>query len=267
MFRQGPNRLARAVVNDRLNGPSSMSLGSKGLVLRPMPHRFRMPWLASAEPVPRRVLLHKDKAILDGAAIRETDALDRMSQADPIDVLKGAVAQHAYAVSNGKTLFQLASMVPYDGRGQRVYRKDWMEGTYEKYVTISSVEFNRSGTGGAVYGYVTFHGETTMSPIRIRHDEVPGWVMAYDEKRCVPYDRLVAPPPSIGTEVPVDPKKYRLKSYPFYDPPNPTAFVEQLLRDRGVLPDAPEGEEGEPGKIPVIENREEKDGSVHVLSQ
>lgn len=263
-MRKSATVLGRTTINDRLNGPSSMTLGSKGLVLRPLAHRVRMPWIAAAEPVPRRVLLRKDKALLDGTAIREADALDRMSQADPLDVLKAAVAQHKYTVSNGKNIFQLASSVPFDGRGQKIYRKEWMEGTYEKYVTLSAVEYNRDGNSGAAYGYVTFHGETTLTPIRIKHDDIPGWVMAFDEKKAVPYDRLVPPPPSIGTEVPVNPKQYRLKAYPFYDPPNPSQYVEQLLRDRGVLPDAPEAESGEPGRQPMIENREEEDGSVHV---
>lgn len=237
-----------------------MSLGSKGLVLKPQSGHVRSPWVKSKEGVVRRVLLHKDKAILEGHHINDADSIDRMSLADPLDVLRAAVAQQKYQTSTGRNLFQLANQALYDGRGQKVYRKEWMEGTYEKFITLSSIEYDRNGLNGAAYGYITFHGESTVRPIRIDDDGTPGWVMEYDEAAAVPYDRQVQAPPSQGTEVPVDPKKYRLKAYPFYDPPNSAEFVEQLLKFRGVLPDPVDGDGDD--SVPDAEKAVE-DGSHH----
>ncbi|KEG07648.1 hypothetical protein DQ04_09181000 [Trypanosoma grayi] len=81
--------------------------------------------------------------------------------------------------------------------------------------------------------------------------------MDYRKEWAVPFDGIVAAPPSIGTDVPVDPRSYRLKAYPFYDAPNPPEFVERLLKDRGVLPDSPV-ETAEP-----VEDPGASDGSTH----
>lgn len=239
-----------------------MTLGSKGLVLKPQSGHVRSPWVRSKEGPVRRVLLHKDKAMLEGHHLAETDAIDRMSMADPLDVLRAAVAQQQYHTSTGKNLFQLVSQVQFDGRGQKVYRREWMEGTYEKYITISAVEYDRHGATGAAYGYITFHGESSLRPVRIDDDNVPGWVMEFDETRAVPFDRQVPPPSSVGTEIPVNPREYRLKAYPFYDPPNTAEFVEQLLKFRGVLSDvASEGDDTVSSADAAVD-----DGSMHHTS-
>lgn len=262
MFRRGSSRvvLLLAPLRDSLNGGSSMTLGSKGEKKATAAHRRRMPWAVAKEMVPMIVLNTKDKTILDGKKIIESDSIDRLSQVDPLEVLQGAVATYQYNTSTGKNIFQIASQLKYDGRGQRFYRKEWLEGTYEKYITLSSVEFARDGNGGTAYGYVTFHGESTMKPIAIEWADVPGWFMDYDDKKAVPHHAIVPPPPSIGTEVPVNPKEYRLKAYPYYDAPNPTEFVERLLKDRGVLPDPPV----DPNAPPVETlSQNDNDGSVH----
>ncbi|EPY24433.1 hypothetical protein STCU_00680 [Strigomonas culicis] len=234
-------RLVRArLARDSLNRGSSMTLGSKGARPGPGPHRRRMPWTASKEYVPGVVLQARDKMILDGRQLVEADSIERAAQVDPLEALQAAVSQYEYNTSTGHNIFQLASQAPCEGRGQIFYRKEWREGTYDKYVTLTAVEFGRDGAaGGTAYGYVTFHGESTTRPVRIDHADVPGWYIEEDETRAVPLDEVVLPPPSIGTEVPVDPSTYRLRAYPFYDAPNPSAFVERLLKDRGVLPDVP----------------------------
>ena len=137
---------------------------------------------------------------------------------------------------------------------QKFYRKEWREGTYDKFVTLSSIYFNREMTsGGEAYGYTTFHGESSLFPMTIDNANLPGWyVLDYSEKEAVPIDEIVRPPLSVGTEIPVNVKEYRLKAYPFYDAPNPSDFVNRLLRERGVLPDttddeATEGSTGEGG--------------------
>ncbi|RNF06136.1 uncharacterized protein Tco025E_07657 [Trypanosoma conorhini] len=233
-------RLARvALRRDPLNGGSSMTLGSKGMKLSPEPHRKRMPWTAAKEYVPGVVLNAKEKMVLDGVQLVDVDNIDRGSQVDPLEVLRATVATYEYNTSTGKNIFQLASQAEYSGRGQRFYRKEWQEGTYDKYVTLSAIDFSRDGNKGTAYGYVTFHGETTTRPVQIDFADVPGWQMEFAAERAVPFSAIVPPPPSIGTDVPVDPRSYRLKAYPFYDAPNPSEFAERLLKDRGVLPDAP----------------------------
>lgn len=260
-------RLARVrLVRDSLNRGSSMTLGSKGSRPGPGAHRRRMPWTASKEYVPGVVLQARDKMILDGRELVEADHIERGAQVDPLAALQAAVSQYEYNTSTGHNIFQLAAQAPCEGRGQIFYRKEWREGTYDKYITLTAVQFDREGTtGGTAYGYVTFHGESTTRPVRIDHAEVPGWYMEEDEARAVPVDEVVLPPPSIGTEVPVDPSTYRLRAYPYYDAPNPPEFVEKLLKDRGVLPDVPvdtlpadEGAAGESGS---------SDGSEHVATK
>lgn len=245
---------------DSLNAGSSMTLGSKGMRPSPDPHRRRMPWTASKEYIPGVVLQARDKVILDGTKLVEMDHIDRSSQVDPLEVLKAAVASYQYSISTGKNIFQLASQDAYHGRGQRFYRKEWREGTYDKYITLSSIEFAREGSTGTAYGYITFHGETTLRPVEIRYADAPGWYMDYDKAAATPFDTVVSPPPSIGTDVPVDPKKYKLKAYPYYDAPNPPEFVERLLKDRGVLADTPTSAE----PVAEPEGADSQDGSQHV---
>ncbi|RNF12365.1 hypothetical protein TraAM80_00376 [Trypanosoma rangeli] len=251
-------RLARvALRRDALNGGSSMTLGSKGMKLSPGPQRKRMPWTAAKEYVPGAVLNAKEKMVLDGAQLVDVENTDRASQVDPLEVLRATVATYEYNTSTGKNIFQLASQVEFNGRGQRFYRKEWQEGTYDKYVTLSAVDFSRDGNKGVAYGYVTFHGETTTRPVQIDFADVPGWQMEFHAGRAVPFSAVVPPPPSIGTDTPVDPSTYRLRAYPYYDAPNPAEFVERLLKDRGVLPDTPVAAD-EPSDDPA-----RGDGSAH----
>ena len=232
-----------------------MTLSSKGAKKRFTPHRLRMPWLLAREPTNFVALSKKDNAVLDGRQLYQ--GIHRMAQLEPMEGLKTVVAQRQHIVSKGLNIFQQCIHLPYDGRGQRLYRKDWAEGTMEKYVTITSVSYDRdvgslaescgsignwlydsSGFGGIAYGYITFHGESTIRPVKIMNAEMPGWeVLEYRKEWEVPYDRVVKPPPSIGYDVAVDPKRYRLKAYPGYDAPNPPDFVEQRLKDMGILPD------------------------------
>lgn len=249
----------RWLARDSLNAGSSMTLGSKGSRPSPDPHRRRMPWTASKEYVPGVVLQAKEKVILDGSSIVPLDHIDRASQVDPLAVLQAAVATYQYNTSTGKNIFQIASQDPYHGRGQRFYRKEWQEGTYDKCITLTAIEFAREDSKGVAHGYITFHGESTLRPVVIDHADVPGWCMDYDPSRSVSFNEVVPPPPSIGTEVPVDPKSYRLKAYPYYDAPNPSEFVERLLKDRGVLPDSPVS-----SKPVSVEDSGEDDGTQHV---
>ncbi|KAK7194325.1 hypothetical protein NESM_000347600 [Novymonas esmeraldas] len=232
-------RTLALLARDALNGGSSMTLGSKGMRASPEAHRRRMPWTAAKEYVPGVVLHNKDKLVLDGTQLVERDHLDRAAQVDPLEALKAAVATRAYNTSTGANIFQIASQTRFHGRGQRFYRDEWRQGTYEKYITLSAIDFARDGATGTAYGYITFHGESTTRPVEIDHADTPGWSMEYHDAASTPFDAAVSPPPSIGTDVPVDPATYRLKAYPFFDAPNPPAFVERLLKDRGVLPDLP----------------------------
>ena len=159
--------------------------------------------------------------ILDSTQLIEHDQIDRASQLDPLDVLKSAVALYEYNTSTGFNIFQLAVQDKYHGRGQRFFRKDWKEGSCDKHVTLSAIEFDRNGNKGTAYGYITFHGETTTRPVQIDYADVPGWLMEYNPSWSVPFDDIVPAPPSIGTDVPIDLATYRLKAYPYYDAPNP----------------------------------------------
>jgi hypothetical protein len=251
------------IKRDPYNGGSSMTVGSKGHRSHPGAHRLRMPWTAAKEVIPTTVLSRRDKAIIEGHQLLEATSTERMAQIDPLDVLKSTVAERKFLTSTGQNVFQLASQAPHDGRGQRLYRPEWMEGTYEKYITLTSITFSRDRASGTAYGYVTFHGETSFSPIVVQNAHVPGWIMDVDPKRAVPLGETVQAPPSIGTDVPVDARVYRLRSYPYYDPPNPKQFVEKLLKDRGVLPD-PARDPDAPQ--PPAEGEELGDGSVaHVV--
>lgn len=249
----------RRLARDSLNAGSSMTLGSKGNRPSPDPHRARMPWTASKEYVPGVVLQAKEKVILDGSMIVPLDQIERAAQIDPLEVLQGAVATYRYNTSTGMNIFQIASQDSYHGRGQRFYRKEWQEGTYDKYITLTAIEFSREDSKGVAYGYITFHGETTLRPIAIDYADVPGWRMDYDVSRSVPFNEVVPPPVSIGTEVPVDPRSYRLKAYPYYDAPNPPEFVERLLKDRGVLPDTPVS-----ARPVALEEDAASDGTEHI---
>jgi hypothetical protein len=210
---------------------------SKG-IKRAAPQRARMPWTEPREQFPVAILSRRDKAILDGQPA--FGSIVRSQMLEPLEGLKAVVAKRDFNVSTGKTLYQLAVHLKHNGRGLRFYRKEWREGTYDKFVTLSSIYFNREMlSGGEAYGYTTFHGESSFFPMPIDNANLPGWfVLEYNEKTDpVPPEEIVSPPPSIGTEVPVDTKTYRLKAYPFYDAPNPDGYVTRLLRERGVLPD------------------------------
>eukprot|EP00759_Apiculatamorpha_spiralis_P022929 PhF_6_TR26745/c0_g1_i1/m.39207/K17412/MRPS34; small subunit ribosomal protein S34 len=215
-------------------GSSIFKARSKGR-LNALPHRKRMPWTYVKELVPTMVLNQRDRALLDGHEL--PSGIERSIQKDPMDILKYIVARYDYDRSTGETLVQLAQRLKYLGRGQRFYRKEWMQGTYEKYVTLSHTDPDvRDGKLGKAFGYITFHGESSLRVQEIDHADVPGWFVDFEDKRAIPFTRPVPAPLSIGTEIPVDPTKYRLKSYPCYDMPNPPAFVEKLLKDRGILP-------------------------------
>lgn len=220
--------------------------------------------MVAKEPVNTMVLSRKDNAILDGTEM--FNGISRMAQLEPLAALKAVVAQRQYLLSRGHNLFQLCAHLPYDGRGQRFYRKDWLEGTMEKYVTLSAVVYDRDGGSGTAYGYITFHGESTVRSVCIEKAEYAGWACDYKEENAVPYDREVTPPPSIGYDVPVDPSVYKLKAYPFYDPPNPPQFVSMLLRDRGIIPDIDPSSSGEgdddSGNDPNAERGDTGDGSI-----
>lgn len=242
---------------------SNMTLMSKG-VKKSTAQRPRMPWVVATEVTPTHVLRIKDKSILDGTVLVEN--MERSAQVDPIDVLKRIAAQHDYDVSTGRNLFQLAAHLPYFGRGQRFYRKEWMEGTCEKYITLTAIEFAREGFNGDVMGYMTFHGETTLCPMKIPHCDVPGWVVDYVREKEVPFGQMVPAPPSVGVEAPVDPSTYRLRSYPGYDPPNDPKFVERFLQEKGVLPTlTEEGKKFEDEEQPLAERETiEGDGDESV---
>ncbi|KNH08139.1 hypothetical protein XU18_1305 [Perkinsela sp. CCAP 1560/4] len=198
-------------------------------------HRKRMPWTAVQERFPSFVLNTRNRTILDGHDLPA--GIERAVQKDPLDILKYIVARHDYDRSTGQTLIQLALQQKFKGRGQRFYRREWQEGTYDKYVTLCHVQPTpRDSKLGQAFGYITFHGESSLRPMQIWGSDTPGWHVDYDESRAVPDDRVVPAPVSIGTEVPVDPKKYRLKAYPNYEPPNPSEFVHRLLQERGILP-------------------------------
>eukprot|EP00760_Papus_ankaliazontas_P004531 PhM_4_TR1193/c0_g1_i1/m.17359 len=237
-------------------GSSIFRARTKGR-LYPQPHRKKMPWLWARETVPNTVLHQRDRSLLDGTELPE--GIERVVQKDPLDVLKYAVARHDYDRSTGQTLFQLAAQLRHCGRGQKFYRAEWMQGTYEKFVTLSALQFDRNGSQGKALGYYTFHGESSLRPMPVAHADSPGWFVDFREEAAVAPSEPVPAPPSIGTEIPVDPATYRLKSYPCYDPPNPTEFVEKLLQERGVIPSVapPEGEGAQPSE------GGEGDGSEH----
>lgn len=218
-----------------LNRGALMTLSSAGGKPRTGPHRLRMPWMVAKEKMNTKFYRYKDKSILDGTEL--FSGWHRKAQLEPIAALNAVVAQRKFNVQHGKNLFQVCVHLPFDGRGQRLYRKDWMEGTMEKYVTLTSVVLDRENATGTAYGYITFHGESTVRPVKIENAEFPGWEVEYRKEWEVGYDQIVPPPPSIGYDIPVNPKQYKLKAYPCYDPPNPPQFVEQLLKDRGVIPD------------------------------
>ncbi|EKF28683.1 hypothetical protein MOQ_007562 [Trypanosoma cruzi marinkellei] len=194
-----------------------MTLGSKGMKLSPDPHRRRMPWTAAKECVPGVVLDAKEKMVLDGVQLVDVECVDRASQVDPLEALRATVAVYEYNTSTGKNIFQLASQVEFDGCGQRFYRKEWQEETYDEYITLSAIDFNRDGDKGAAHGYVTFHGETTTRPVQIDFADVPVWHVEFRVARAVSFNAIVPPPPSIGTDVPVDARSYRLRAYPWID--------------------------------------------------
>jgi hypothetical protein len=242
-----------------LNRGSFMTLSCKGSKARSGAQRRRMPWTKAKEAIASCVLSRRDKAIIDGTEVMRRNNIDRMSQLEPLAALTAVAAKRDYLTSTGKTLFQVAQHLPHHGRGQRFYRKEWMEGTCEKTVTLSSIEFGRRAGKGIAYGYYTFHGESAVKPINVAYAKTPGWHVDFAAADAVPATGIVAPPPSIGTDVPVDPAAHRVKAYPYYDAPNPPEFVERLLRERGVLPDLPVGEGGDG----PVDTADDGDGSKH----
>lgn len=243
---------------------ASMTAKSKG-IKRMGPQRARMPWTEPREQFPHAVLSRRDKAILDGkpAFPATGGTAARSEMLEPMDAIRAVVANYEFNTSTGKTLFQVAQHLKHNGRGQKFYRKEWREGTYDKYVTLSSIYFNREMlSGGEAHGYTTFHGESSFFPMPVENANLPGWyVLEYNEKEAVPLDSIVRPPLSVGTEIPVDPKKFRLKAYPGYDAPNPAEYVTRLLRERGVLPDVAEGGAGENSS--GVDTSNNGDGSQH----
>ena len=198
-------------------------------------HRRRMPWSYVKEKFPRIVLNQRDRTLLDGSEL--PIGIERAVQKDPMDILKYIVARHEYDRSTGETLLQIACRMPCMGRGQKFYRKEWMEGTYEKFVTLCHVSPEPKNCKlGTAFGYLTFHGESSLRPIEIDAADVPGWYSDFDASRAIPHTAAVPAPESIGTEIPIDTSLYRVRSYPCYEPPPPPQYVEQLLKDRGVLP-------------------------------
>lgn len=221
---------------DRLHGGAFVSWESRGAKINPGPTRRRMPWTVAKEIVPTTVYLNRDKAIVEGVEMFK--GIQRVDMLEPLQAIKAICAKRDLLTSTGLTLYQLAVHLKHDGRGQRFYRDDWRDGTCDKHVTLSRISFEReAANGGTAWGYMTFHGETTLHPIEIPNADIPGWHVEYDESRAVGPDGIVEPPPSIGTEVPVNPKEYKLKAYPYYDAPAPKEWVERLLKERGAIPD------------------------------
>ena len=243
------------------NRGSSMTYSCKGSKLHTWAQRRKMPWTRAREILASCVLSRKDNRLIEG--VKLVEGIQRSAQLEPIEALNAIAAQHDYNVSTGRNLFQLAAHLPHDGRGQRFFRPEWREGTYEKYVTLSAVHFEREGFTGVALGYITFHGESTIRPAVIAHADMPGWVAEYKSEWEVPFTRAVPPPPSIGTDVPVDPATYRLRAYPGYDAPNNPSFVDRLLRDRGVIPDLEvEGTAADGGAADGGQGPSDSDGSI-----
>lgn len=240
----------------------NMSMGTK---IYEGPDRLRMPWTVAAERVPFTLLSRRNQAILDGTELYK--GLGRVDQLEPLAALKAIAARRDFMTSNGYTLFQLATHLKYNGRGQRFYRKDWRDGTMDKWVTLCRIVHEREMVnGGTAWGYMSFHGETTTVPVEIKLADVPGWRVDFDEKNAVPESEIVPPPPSEGTEVPVDPQRYKLKAYPYYDAPNPAEWVERQLKAQGVIPDLPVGEaDGEDATPSGTED--DGDGTEHRAAQ
>ncbi|ESS61502.1 hypothetical protein TCDM_10907 [Trypanosoma cruzi Dm28c] len=83
-----------------------MTLGTKGMVLSPDPHRRRMPWTAEKECVPGVVRSSKEKMVLDGARRVDVDCVDCASQVYPLEALRAAVATCEYNTSTGRTFLK-----------------------------------------------------------------------------------------------------------------------------------------------------------------
>jgi hypothetical protein len=237
---------------------SRFKLSSEGTAPHTGPHRVRMPWTASKEPVPTYVYRQRDRALIDQVELFKS--LGRIEQLEPLVAIKAICSKRDYLVSTGLTLFQLAAHLKHEGRGQRFWRDSWQDGTCDKYVTLSRIMIERDiSAGGEAWGYVTFQGESTMRPIKVDHANTPGWNVEYVESRAVHPSHIVEPPPSIGTEVPVDPAKYKLKAYPYYDAPVPQDWELRLHKERGVIPDPVVAEGDAPPADPSVD-----DGSTHV---
>ncbi|ESS61291.1 hypothetical protein TCDM_11135 [Trypanosoma cruzi Dm28c] len=88
---------------DARNGVSSMTLGTKGMVLSPDPHRRRMPWTAEKECVPGVVRSSKEKLVLDGARRVDVECVDCASQVYPLEALRAAVNKCECNTTTGGT--------------------------------------------------------------------------------------------------------------------------------------------------------------------
>ena len=236
---------------------SRLLLSSEGRAPHTAPHRVRMPWTKSTEAVPVQVYRARDKSLIDGAELYK--GIARVDMLEPMLAIKAICAKRQHLTSTGLTLFQIAAHLTHSGRGQRFWRDNWQDGTSDKFVTLSRISFERDmSEGGEAWGYMTFQGESTLRPIKIPHAEVPGWHCEFVEAAAVPPSQIVNPPPSIGTDVPVDPRAYRLKAYPFYDAPASPEWVVRRYKDLGILPDPVVDAEG--GDAP---GGDDADGSTH----
>ena len=238
---------------------SRYRLSSEGVAPHTAPHRVRMPWTHSREAVPVTVYRSKDRTLIEG--IETFKGIGRVDQLEPLVALKAICARRRHIASNGLTLFQVAAHLKHNGRGQIFWRDGWRDGTCDKYITLSQVRYERGmEAGGEAWGYLTFQGESTLRPVQVPHANVPGWHVEYIEERAVSPTDVVDPPPSIGTEVPIDPKQYKLKAYPYYDAPLDEEWEMRRLEELGIVPDPPAGADG--SDAPPDPNVD--DGSVHV---
>lgn len=236
---------------------SNMRRSSAGTAPHTGPHRVRMPWTTSTERTPFMVYQAKDRTLLEGVELFK--GIGRIDMLEPLLAVKAICAKRDHLTSTGLSLFQVATHLQHNGRGQLFWRDGWRDGTCDKYITLSRVVFERDiGQGGEAWGYLTFQGETTMRPILIKDAALAGWHCEFDERRAVPPSRIVDPPPSIGTEVPVDPKQYKLKAYPYYDAPTPVEWEVRRKKEMGVIPDPVAGDDTQ------VPDPNVDDGSVHV---
>jgi len=242
---------------------SRLKTNSMGTKPHTGPLRLRSPWTRTKESVPIGVYKANDETLLEGT--QPFQGLGRVEQLEPLQALRTIVAKRNYLTNTGLTLFQVAAHLPHDGRGQIFWRDGWRDGTNDKYVTLSRISFERDiSEGGEAWGYVTFQGESTTRPVKLDFSNIGGWHCDFAKERAVAPGRIVDPPASIGTDVPVDPKVYKLKSYPFYDAPAPEEWELRRFKESGVIPDPPVDEDAD---APAADGGGEDDGSTHVSAK